>query len=92
MKLRNVFITAFLLLISTSFLTADGIHDAVQEGDLTKVDSILTVNPDLLESKNDAGLTPLNLAAYLGQMEIITFLYLTLAMTMTKSVMLTQAN
>lgn len=74
MKLRNVLITALLLLISTSFLTANEMHDAVQEGNLARIDSILTLNPDLLESKNDAGLTPLNLAAYIGQMEIITFL------------------
>jgi len=65
-----------LLLISACItsLLASEIHDAVSDSNFVEVKSLLEKNPGLIEAKNDAGLTPLNLAAFQGQMDILVFL------------------
>ena len=39
------------------------IHDAAEDGDLEKVKALLKANPDLVNSKDTNGMTPLHFAA-----------------------------
>lgn len=50
------------------------IHDAAKAGDLAKVKELLTANPELIDSKEKDGGTPLHMAAVAGSKEIVEFL------------------
>jgi ankyrin repeat protein len=50
------------------------IHDAARDGDLEKVKALLKDNPDLVNSKNTNGLTPLHFAAYSGHVVVVKLL------------------
>ncbi|MFC1492720.1 ankyrin repeat domain-containing protein [candidate division KSB1 bacterium] len=55
-----------VLILLTSFsspLSAQDIHTAVQEDNLERVRILLTENPEMINSKNDNGMTPMHLAA-----------------------------
>ena len=68
--------TLGVLLVLASNLPAycGGIHDAVKNGDLEKVMSMIKANPNLVFSKDDSGCTPLEYAAFIGRKDIIDFL------------------
>lgn len=46
------------------------IHDAVNDNDIERVMALLDVDPSLLNSRDDDGMTPLNIAAFNGNKEI----------------------
>jgi len=73
MDFKKVLSSLIILLIST-IIYANEIHDAISDGNFVEVKSLIEKNPELLETKNDAGLSPLNLAAFQGQMDILIFL------------------
>lgn len=50
------------------------IHDAAAAGDLARVQALLKSNPELVSSKNGAGVTPLHFAAQKGRRDIAEFL------------------
>ncbi|HEY3913897.1 MAG TPA: ankyrin repeat domain-containing protein, partial [Verrucomicrobiae bacterium] len=50
------------------------IHDAAENGDLEKVKTLLRANPELVFSNNEAGATPLHMAAMGGHKDIVEFL------------------
>ncbi|MDQ7821436.1 MAG: ankyrin repeat domain-containing protein [Candidatus Eremiobacteraeota bacterium] len=50
------------------------IHDAVRSGDMAKVKAIIEKNPDLVNSPDAEGLTPLHMAAEKGNLPMVEFL------------------
>jgi len=68
----------FLILLAALFLALPGycgpIHDAARDGNLARVKALLKSNPVLLESRDDAGETPLHWAAFWGRVEVADFL------------------
>lgn len=50
------------------------IFEAIQSGDLSAVRQIIDTDPDVVRSKNPEGLSPLIVAAYWGQSEILDLL------------------
>jgi ankyrin repeat protein/L-ascorbate metabolism protein UlaG (beta-lactamase superfamily) len=63
---------AFAMLAGGASATIPGgIDDAIRSGDVPSVRSLVEKNPEILESKNEEGLTPLNLAAREGKTEVV---------------------
>jgi len=66
-----------LLVLSALFVAwgfpavAGDLDEAIREGDVATVQSILAKNPAKLDVRNDEGLTPVNLAAREGKTEIV---------------------
>ncbi|MCP5106099.1 MAG: hypothetical protein GY950_22125, partial [bacterium] len=60
--------------ISLMPCAADEIHDAAQKGDTVKVKNLLKKNPELLNSKDANGMTPLHFALFTGKKELVDFL------------------
>ena len=50
------------------------IHDAAKAGDLATVKALLTAHPDLLNSMDTNGMTPLHFAAHNGSNDMVEFL------------------
>ena len=50
------------------------IHEAVKAGDVQKVKALLTVNPDLVDSKDGYGTTPLHYAAAYDHQDVAELL------------------
>ena len=63
-----------VLTLSMIPLLAQDIHKAVGQGDLAKVKELLEKNPELVNTKDSQGNTPLLLAAYRGHSEVVGFL------------------
>lgn len=68
---RTAIILMLLVLALPAIAMASVIHDAVTECDLVKVQTLLKKNPEMLNAKNDEGLTPLALATRMGETEIV---------------------
>jgi len=62
------------LFIATTSLFAQDIYQAVNEGNTSLVKELIAKDPTLLNAKNQAALTPLNLAAEQGQAEVVALL------------------
>ncbi|MEE9443201.1 MAG: ankyrin repeat domain-containing protein [candidate division Zixibacteria bacterium] len=60
-----------ILLIQIGFVSANDLYSQIEQGNLEQVKLILNQNPDQLNVKNANGMTPLNLAAYRRQAEIV---------------------
>jgi ankyrin repeat protein len=79
-KLRRVikmWITILLAtytLIFSSLAFASEIQDAVEGGDLPKVEALLKDNPDLISSKDSEGMSLLQYAAFYGKTNVVKFL------------------
>jgi ankyrin repeat protein len=50
------------------------IHDAARDGDLATVKTLLTAHPDLVNSQDTNGMTPLHFAAHNGSNDMVEFL------------------
>lgn len=72
MSLR-IAIFVFLLLSSVSFF-GQTIFDAARNGNLQLIDQMERLRPDTLNAVNEAGFTPLILAVYHGQKDIVSYL------------------
>lgn len=67
-----VFLSFF---VGCRFVTGDkSIHKAAYKGDLSKVKEILERDPSQVNARNNSGVTPLYLAALMGNVEIVNFL------------------
>jgi ankyrin repeat protein len=62
------------ILFTATYLKAGEIHDAVDAGDLNKVKALLETDPNLLESKDNDGSTPLHIACLQNQVAVANFL------------------
>jgi len=49
------------------------IHDAINDSNFVEVKSLLQKNSSLLEEKNEGGLSPFNLTAYTGQLDMLKY-------------------
>ncbi|MDH5744262.1 MAG: ankyrin repeat domain-containing protein [Candidatus Aminicenantes bacterium] len=75
MNSKTIFILVILILLFFAVvLLGNDIHDAVQNGDLTKVKTLISNNKELINMKSEKGLTPLHLAVQNGSQEIVEFL------------------
>lgn len=59
------------ILLSVTSICADGIFDAIERGDSLAVRILLAAQPEVLNTRGQDGLTPLNKAAYKGQLTIV---------------------
>lgn len=59
------------LMVSATLVSAEDISEAIERGDTLTVRSILARQPELLNNRNQDGLTPLNLAASKGRLTIV---------------------
>jgi ankyrin repeat protein len=66
-------LTAALLLCLAFAYTAE-IHDAVNNNDIERINTLLDVDPTLLNLRNEDGMTPLNLASMNGNLEVVSIL------------------
>ena len=66
------FLVASFLLVASVY--SQDIHKVVKQGDLEKVRAMLEENPELINTQDTQGNTPLHLAAYKGYMEVAELL------------------
>ncbi len=71
---RTVMAAVMMALAWNSLAFGGEIHDASRAGDLGKVKALLKENPDLVNSKDDSGQTPLHYAVHYGQKAVAEFL------------------
>lgn len=75
MKTTNFRIVLVIVFMITGMsLFSQDIYQAVRDGNTQLVEKFLDKNPELLNAKNEDGLTPLNLAAEKGQLEVTKLL------------------
>lgn len=60
-----------LIILQCGIVSADDLYNEIEQGNIEQVKYILSQNQNLINMKNSDGLTPLNLAAYRGQVEIV---------------------
>ena len=72
--IRTVFILFLLGAIFSPSAQAQDIYSAIDSGQIDRVENFLKRNPELLNTKNENAMTPLNWAAYKGQKEIVQLL------------------
>jgi ankyrin repeat protein len=73
MKTAWLLILAIMLMFTHSVYAGE-IHDAASEGDLVKIQTLVSGNPNLADSADDKGSTPLHLASSKGHLEVVKFL------------------
>jgi uncharacterized protein len=72
---KSLFLISFLFhFISTQAQEKLSIFDVARKGTLTQAKEIFADNPELLNSTNQNGFTPLILACYRGNEQVVTFL------------------
>ncbi|MBN1271211.1 MAG: ankyrin repeat domain-containing protein [Candidatus Aminicenantes bacterium] len=75
MKGKRTFILCLVFLLVAAGICQDqDIFEAIVKGDLTTVKSLLEKDPGLLMAKGRNGVTPLHIAAFEGQLEIVKML------------------
>jgi ankyrin repeat protein/L-ascorbate metabolism protein UlaG (beta-lactamase superfamily) len=74
MEKKVIILILLIILLFVMFASADDIHDAVQQGNLTKTQSLITKDPALLKSKTEDGRTPLHVAVMGGHKELMEYL------------------
>ena len=63
-----------MVLMAISFVFSDKIHEAVKKDDMGKIKMILEENPELLDSLDKNGFTPLHWAVIYGRKDMIEYL------------------
>lgn len=57
-----------------SFCDAQDVFEAARNGDIQRLQFLVKLKPDTVNSRNAAGFTPLIIAGYRNQMEVVKFL------------------
>jgi len=73
MRFHVLIVTALCISSSTAPVRAGALHEAARNGDLAATERLIAGGADV-ESKDDAGLTPLIIAALVGQREAVVLL------------------
>ncbi len=72
--MKNVLFSFILVLSFSRFsLFGQNIYDATRSGDIAKIESLMSLNPDTIKKPNENGFTPLVIAAYRNQMSAAEF-------------------
>ena len=72
--LRALLVSALLLSLVNPSAFGQSIYESIDSGRVAVVGEILNEHPEILNSRNDNGMTPLSQAAYRGQIEIMRLL------------------
>ncbi len=72
--MRKIIFCTLAVFFLFSSLLAHEIHDAVESGELERIKTLLTEHPDYLELKLENGQSPLSVAAYNNQPDILKYL------------------
>jgi len=73
--ITQIIVMTFTLLVMGQILWTQTIFEAVEKGDLERVQKMVTANPDCIQQREGrSGGTPLHTAAYGGHLEIVQFL------------------
>jgi len=67
----SIIVTCVLLAFQSA---AQGIFDACRKGDTSAIIAMIKVNPDTVNCRNEGGFTPLIIAGYKGQIEVVKLL------------------
>lgn len=73
MKVIVYFVLAILFSLST-FATASNLGDLIWEGKNSEAIQMMNKSPELVNTQNSIGYTPLHLASMVGNKEIVLFL------------------
>lgn len=73
-KLMKPFFIIMLFVTSTLVSSQNDIFDSCRKGDLESVKAIYNKSPDIINSKNKDGYSPLILACYYGNIKVVSFL------------------
>lgn len=74
MEKKVILLILLIVLLFVMFAGADDIHSVVQQGDLTKTQSLIAKDPALLNSKTEDGSTPLHVAIMGGHKELMEYI------------------
>lgn len=74
MEKKVLIFILLVILLFVVFAGADDIHEAVQQGDLSKTQNLIAKEPALLNSKAEDGRTPLHVAVMGGHKELVEYL------------------
>ena len=69
---KKLLVIVAFLLIGATLLHAAEIHEAVNNNDIETMKKLLKEDPSLLNAQDDQLMTPLNLAAFNGNLEIVS--------------------
>ncbi len=72
--IKKIKLILFIFLFTSTLTWGDEIHDAAHQGDLAKIKTLLTANPQLINAKDARKSTPLHFAADNGSIEVIELL------------------
>ncbi|KPK63612.1 hypothetical protein AMJ83_06195 [candidate division WOR_3 bacterium SM23_42] len=68
---RKLLVIVVFLLLGSTLPDAAEIHDAVNDNDIKRVKELLKENPSSLNAQDDQWMTPLNIAVFNGNTEIV---------------------
>lgn len=71
---KSLILVLILLLAVVGPTWSSEIHDAASQGEITKVETILAENPELVNTQDKRSYTPLHIAAYLGHKDVVELL------------------
>lgn len=71
----KLYFSVIITFIFVSFQSSSqGIFDACRKGDTGAIKAMIKVNPDTVNCRNESGFTPLIIAGYRGQLEVVELL------------------
>lgn len=75
-KKAGIIITlmVFMLFVFTGTSFAGEIFDAIEKGDLKRVEELTAENPGVVNERDKNDFTPLHKAAYSGKLDVVKFL------------------
>jgi len=74
MEKKAILLILLIVLFFVIFAGADSLHEAIQQGNLVKIKSLIDEDPALLELKTEDGRTPLHVAVMGGHKELVEYL------------------
>jgi ankyrin repeat protein len=72
--MNHILSVAIICILISFHSSAQGIFDACRKGDTSAIKAMIKVNPDTVNCRNEGGFTPLIIAGYRGQIEVVKLL------------------